>query len=233
MGDFTSPNFPCLKNDSLCARYPDKCHLCINESMFLASKTKTKKTTMRKYKKSERMGAGFEEFVKENINKDINTSANLTPNSGAGTVKGDIEISGCIDVALELKTKIKPKITRGSYSFTIQKEWLDKLERESKEANKEFWALVFNFNENDKSNVYSIIDLEQFNSIISTMVHDRTKYNTIKVENELFKMDIEKMKSEILNKDFQIDILKKEIAILKSTKLLNEKVDKLEKEERK
>lgn len=200
---------PCIKNGSYCSRYPDKCSLCINDSLFLETKTK-KPNSMRKYKKSSRMGANFEEKVKETTNKKLYASSDLTPNSGAGDVKGDIAIYGCINMALELKTKVKPKITRGSLSFTIQKEWLEKLNKESKAANKEFWALIFSFLEDDK-NIYSIVEYDQLMSMIATMAHDRINYNNVLTENKILKDKLSLLETKMVAKEKEMAILNERI----------------------
>ena len=101
---------PCVQDGILCCKFPDKCPMCINRSLYVASKVKKRPANLRKYKKSERVGAIFEEKVKEDSNQKLYAASNLTPNSGAGDIKGDISIYGCINMALELKTKIKPKI---------------------------------------------------------------------------------------------------------------------------
>lgn len=198
---------PCVQDGIYCCKFPDKCPMCINQSLYVASKVKKKTTGFRQYKKSDRMGASFEEKVRENTNTRLYAASNLTPNSGAGDVKGDIAISGCIDMALELKTKIKPKITRGSLSFTIQKEWLEKLNKESKAANKEFWALVFSFTETD-NNIYSILEYDQLLSMICTMTHDRIKYNTVKTELEELKKRYSLLETQIVSKNKEIELLK-------------------------
>ena len=41
-------------------------------------------------------------------------------------------------------------------SFSIKKEWLDKIKQESFAMNKEFFALVFNFGEKNGENYYVI-----------------------------------------------------------------------------
>lgn len=218
----------CIQDGISCINYPEKCALCINQSLYLAAKIKKKYTPMRQYKKSERMGANFEEQIKDSTNKKLYAASNLTPNSGAGNIKGDISISGCIDIALELKTKIKPKITRGSLSFTIQKEWLDKLNKESKEANKEFWALVFSFFESDES-IYTILEYEQILSMICTMTHDRIKYNTINAELKILKDQYSLLETQIVAKNKEIELLKEALQTKENTNMLQVKLDNLTK----
>lgn len=195
----------CYQDGTPCSKFPDSCAMCVDLSLYVPTKIK-KKTSMRRYKKSDRMGASFEERINYETNHKLSASSGLTPNSGAGNIKGDIEISGCIDVALELKTKVKPKIARGSLTFTIQKEWLTKLRTESLQANKEFWALVFSFLENEKD-AYAILEYNQVSDMIATMARDRIEYNKQKAEIAQLQNEISLLKTQLVAKDKEISLL--------------------------
>ena len=123
-----------------------------------------------------RMGELFErnnnKAVKNNINS-VTTS--MTPNSGAGKVKGDQQIVGLVRIMEELKTQ-DPHRARGHSQFTIQRKWLDKLDREAPIENMEFWYLKFAFCDTDEQS-YVVIDSAQMNDMIATIVHDRKKAN--------------------------------------------------------
>ncbi len=192
----------CIKNGIPCSKFPDSCDLCVDLSLYIPSKIK-KVPSLRRYKKSNRMGADFEERINYETNQKLSASSGLTPNSGAGNIKGDIEISGCIDIALELKTKIKPKKSRGSLSFTIQKEWLNKLRTESIQANKEFWFLVFSFLENEKD-TYAILEYDQVSDMIATMARDRIAYNKMKKEISQLRNEISLLNTQLVAKDKEI-----------------------------
>ena len=140
----------CVINGIPCetfTKYPQKCAMCFREAYYVPVKQKPKKRYVGK--NSNRMGAKFEKENHEN-NQKLLASSNQTPNSGAGRVKGDEQISGIIHIMEELKTRVKPKIARGSQTFTIHKEWLDKLTKESQAENKECWYLKFRFNETEE-----------------------------------------------------------------------------------
>lgn len=80
-----------------------------------------------------------------------------TLNSGATPYqKGDISLENFL---LECKTKVKP-----SESITIQKEWLEKNEKEALFMGKPYSALVFNFGP-DGTNYY-VIDEYLFETLI-------------------------------------------------------------------
>ena len=52
-------------------------------------------------------------------------------------------------------------------SFSIKKDWLDKLKQESFTMNKEFYALVFNFGNNN--NNYYLLSEKIFKQILSLL----------------------------------------------------------------
>lgn len=154
-----------------------KCNLCIDGSNYLATKKKT--YGLRKSnpnKPTGRMGELFE----RNNNKDVKNNINsvvtdMTPNSGAGKVKGDQQITGLIRIMEELKTQ-DPHRARGHNQFTIQRKWLDKLDREAPLENMEFWYLKFAFCDTDNQS-YIVFDSVQMNDMIATIIHDRKKAN--------------------------------------------------------
>jgi hypothetical protein len=80
-----------------------------------------------------------------------------TLNSGATPYqKGDISLENFL---LECKTKVKH-----SESITIQKEWLEKNEKEALFMGKPYSALVFNFGPNETN--YYVIDEYLFETLI-------------------------------------------------------------------
>lgn len=78
-------------------------------------------------------------------------------NSGATLFnKGDVRTDNWL---FEAKTCMSEK-----KSFSIKKEWLDKLKQESFAMNKEFFSLVFNFEEDSEN--YFILDERTFRQIL-------------------------------------------------------------------
>ena len=143
--------------------------LCVNGSKYVPVKNKTYGIKKNHNKQSKRMGSKAEMINHQN-NVDT-VSANMTPNSGAGKVKGDEQIRGLVNIMQEVKTQ---EITRakGHSQFTIKREWLDKLEQEAPAENMDFWYLNFSFKDNDQQ-MYTIIDSRQMQDIVATMVEDR------------------------------------------------------------
>ena len=175
-------SFQCPENkEEICALFgkAGKCELC-DGSMYFEPKKIKSRPQMRTQKKSNRMGARFEE---ENHQKNVamfnKISCFMTPNSGAGDkYKGDEWINGFCTVMQELKTNVKPKISRGSKTYTCKRDELEKVKREGKEANVEFAYLKFRFLESD-SETYSIISDDIMDSVITTLIADREKVNRI------------------------------------------------------
>lgn len=168
----------CREGFGICANNGKKCDLCIDGSQFKELMNKPKKGLNKRNfnKKSSRMGSSFE-FNNHKNNKEAIESVvtSMTPNSGAGNVKGDEQITGFIRIMEELKTQ-EVERARGHSQFTIKKEWLDKLDREAPKENMEFWYLKFAFKDTDNKS-YVVIDTEQLMAMVTTMIHDRKVAN--------------------------------------------------------
>ena len=151
----------------------NQCHLCINGSKRKDPKKKSSGLSKNYNKTTKRMGAVSETITQKANQATIDNvvSSRLTTNSGAGSEKGDAWITGLVEIAQEVKTQL-PTRAKGCKSFTIQREWLEKLDRESKEAFKEFWWLVFSFKEDDEQ-LYVVADNKIFQDMIANLVADR------------------------------------------------------------
>ena len=151
----------------------DQCILCFDGNKYVAPKKKQQGLKKNYNKKTKRMGAVSENIAQQQNQATIDSvcSSRLTVNSGAGQEKGDAWITGLVEISQEVKTQLATR-AKGCKSFSIQKEWLEKLNRESKEANKEFWWLVFSFKEDDEQQ-YVVAESQVFQDMIATLVHDR------------------------------------------------------------
>lgn len=194
-------SYQCPENkEEVCALFgkAGKCELC-DGSMYFEPKKIKLRPQMRTQKKSSRMGARFEE---ENHQKNVamfnKVSCFMTPNSGAGDkYKGDEWINGFCTVMQELKTNVKPKISRGSKTYTCKRDELEKVKREGKEANVEFAYLKFRFLESD-SETYSIISDDIMDSVITTLITDREKVNKINKYIDYYEKREKYLKNKIL-----------------------------------
>lgn len=98
----------------------------------------------------------FSNFQEKQVAKRI--GGKIQSNSGATIFcKGDIKTDNWL---LEAKTCEKEK-----NSFTIKREWLDKLEEESYAMNKDYFSLVFNFGKFNNSKNYYIINERIFKQL--------------------------------------------------------------------
>ncbi len=201
-----------------CTNEGEKCHLCINAMHYSTPKIKKRaQLNKRSMKQDKRQGSSFE-YKNHLNNKDVlsGASTRMTPNSGAGQyLKGDEQIQGLVNVMEELKTKVVEQAP-GKKSFTIKKEWLDKLNKEANNENMEFWYLKFSFHEYDED-VYVITEKDIIMSMIKTLVEDRKaikkteaekdilekRRRLIEAENTKLKAEIELLKSQILLKEME------------------------------
>ena len=202
-----------------CSNYDIKCFLCFNASYYLTARKKNiglNKTI--KVKESKRQGS-MNEVKTYNQIKD---AVEGTPNSGAGSIKGDLQIGSMAMIECKTTTEKNKGKQPGKESFSIQRGHLEKLEKEANEAKKEFHFLVFSYKEHDDK-LYVVSNLDQYNSMIATMKHDRlqlTKSNNIidmhktrtalvEATNTVLLAEIENLKANIKyleNKDKEIFI---------------------------
>ena len=151
----------------------DQCILCFDGNKYVAPKKKQQGLQKNYNKKTKRMGAVSENITQQQNQATIDSvcSSRLTVNSGAGQEKGDAWITGLVEIAQEVKTQL-PERAKGCKNFTISREWLEKLNRESKAAMKEFWWLVFSFKEDDEQQ-YVVAETQVFQDMVANLVHDR------------------------------------------------------------
>jgi hypothetical protein len=189
------PDKACEKDGIRCeifSKYPAKCALCPDRAYYSPEKVRIKKIYTGK--KSNRQGAQFEAKNHE-ANQKLLTTSNLTPNSGAGKIKGDEQITGLVRIMEELKTKVKPRLSRGDKTFTIHREWFQKLDKEAPLENMEFWYLKFKFLETDPD-TYVAINEDVLMSMIATLVEDRSKAKTAQRAIDLANATADRIKAE-------------------------------------
>lgn len=198
-----------------------KCENCFTHGLlYKAKEVKTPKTMkQRRAKADNRMGSNFEKANHDrNVSALRSTESNMTINSGAThRQKGDENITGYIKVSEELKTQM-PNRVKGTKTFTIQREWLDKLNKESKQRGQEFWYLVFAFSENESMNpagdTFVVAEKDMIFNMVTTMVEDRRR------------ADLAAQKADIALKEN--DVLKAEIDLLHTKLALTEAKLKLQ-----
>lgn len=196
----------------------DKCLMCVNYSKYTPEKKKQYGIKKNLNKTSNRMGSKAE-MINHESNK-ATIDANMTPNSGAGKVKGDEQIRGLVNIMQEVKTQEVVR-AKGHTQFTIKREWLDKLEQEAPAENMDFWYLVFSFKNTDTQQ-YVVIDKAQMNDMIATMVDDRKTAKTANARIAVAEKNRIATETENLALRAKIDALQAEIDLLKGNNNLND-----------
>ena len=199
----------------------EQCHLCLNCSKYKAPKKKSSGLSKNYNKTTKRMGAVSETITQKANQATIDNvvSSRLTTNSGAGSEKGDAWITGLVEIAQEVKTQL-PNRAKGCKSFTIQREWLEKLDRESKAAFKEFWWLVFSFKEDDEQ-LYVVADNKLFQDMVATIVADRKTAKEAQSKIDLADKHRKLTEKQNIELEAKVDRMQAEIDYLKA--LLNNK----------
>ena len=154
----------------------ERCDTCFSDSFNYKQEIKKFYRLNRVARKQDkRQGSDFEEKTKKIISNTMSDKpvVQLTINSGA-TVheKGDVQIEGLLTAMIEDKTKTVVHTARGEKTFTIRRDWLDKLLKESRQYNKEFHWLLFNFYQHDNE-IYAITEVNHILSMVKTMESDR------------------------------------------------------------
>ena len=160
----------CEWGHSDCTNENKKCLRCITESMYYKPLVIKQVGLKKNIKVKETARQGSKQEVK--VFNQTRDAVQGTPNSGAGSIKGDLEIDTMAMIECKTTTKKNEGRQPGKESFSIQRSWLEKLRAESK-GKKEFHYLVFSFKEHDDDQ-YVVSDLDVFNSMIATMKHDRS-----------------------------------------------------------
>jgi hypothetical protein len=190
-----------------------KCYLCSTPGFHYQSKVK-RKQQIGKASNSGRMGSGFEDknHIK-NVDLINGVTSRMTPNSGAGQVKGDEEIRGIIKIMEELKEQ-NSMTSKGVKTFSMQKAWFEKLDREASAANKQFWYLKFCFGEHDDK-YYVALDYDMIMSMVYTMVQDRKAKTESDLKTDLAEKRYRQIEAESIALKAEIEAMKAEIALLK------------------
>ena len=204
-----------MTNSELCSTCSNadsnKCLMCVSGSKYVATKKVNYGIKKNYNKTSGRMGSKAEMINHESNAATI--TASMTPNSGAGKVKGDEQIRGLVNIMQEVKTQ-DPTRARGHSQFTIKREWLDKLAAEAPAENMDFWYLVFSFKDTDTQQ-YVIIDKQQMNDMVATITEDRKVAKEAKARIDLAEKKRVYTEAENLKLQSEIDMLKAEIKVLK------------------
>lgn len=194
-----------------------RCDTCFTDRQSYVPLRKTKKEKPRPVQRSRRAGSSFE-VANHNRNVEAlkDTISNMTINSGATMKeKGDENLSGYVKISEELKTQLDMR-AKGHKTFTLQKEWLEKLKRESREKDQEFWYLVFSFSETEGiiGESYAVIEKEQLLSMIKSLIEDRKERDLAVKITSLKQKEIESLRAEISSLHSKISLLEEKTKLL-------------------
>lgn len=206
-----------------CQNEGKKCDLCFSDSFhYLAPNIKKPKSMNRRQQKADgRMGSSFEYKNHKNNNAVLtDTGSRMTPNSGANHIKGDEQIRGLVNIMEELKTKVKQQAP-GKESFTIKREWLEKLNREARAAGEEFWYLKFSFHEYN-NDVFIIVEQDVIMSMVKTLVEDRKGVSLEKAKTQVAENRARLVEAENVKLLAEIELLKSKLKVQELEEKLND-----------
>lgn len=196
-----------------CANIDKKCSLCIIDSAYYQA-PKQKQVGLKKNIKVQSNRMGNAQEVK--VYQQTRDAVQGTPNSGAGSIKGDLEIDSLAMIECKTTTEKNKGRQPGKESFSIQRSHLEKLKAEAA-GKKEFHYLVFSFKEHDNDQ-YAVTDLETLNSMIATIKHDRAIAKDVNNQIDVYKKRATLIGAENTKLTAEIDYLK---SILKKEGLLD------------
>ena len=200
-----------------CKFIGERCDRCFTTlQQYVPLKRKVYKIAKHAQKADKRGGSNFEFRNHKNNQKMLKDDvvSNMTLNSGAtAKEKGDEQIRGIIRIMEELKTKTAYKAP-GAKTFTIQKKWLNKLNREAKAENMEFWYLKFCFYESDEE-IYCITEQDVISSMVNTMIADRRKAKLVEAKIEVANNRRRLAEAENVKLLTEIDLLKSQLKLQK------------------
>ena len=195
-----------------CKNINIRCYNCFTNNLnYYPPQKKSPKVAKRGLKASgKRKGTKFEDKNHVATSDLINgVSTRMTPNSGAGFVKGDEEIRGIINIMEELKQQNR-LLAKGDKSFSMKLSWLRKLSREAKIAGKEFWYLKFSYGD-DVPETFITIDEEVIMSMVFSMIEDRKSKKQAELNTNMHKKRIELIETENIKLSAEIEYLKAKI----------------------
>lgn len=208
-------NNKCVWGNFDCKHIGEKCDLCLSEDFHYAPTQKRKISTVRRSSRNtdKRRGTNFEHQNSIRNQQLLNgTISRATPNSGAGRIKGDEQISGLINIMEELKQQVKP-LKGGNKSFSIQKKWLEKLHVEALREEKEFWYLKGSFGDTEDF-PFIVIEPDIIMSMVYTMSEDRRDKIRVELEKEVLEKQRAVYQSEASKNLAEIELLKSEKKLL-------------------
>lgn len=197
----------------------EKCDVCFSDSFHYKQAVNKKRYGLSRHarKQDKRQGSDFEEKTRKVVSDAMSDKAvvRLTINSGA-TVheKGDVQIEGLVTCMIEDKTQTVVHKAKGEKTFTIQRGWLTKLLKESRQKLKEFHWLLFSFYQHD-NDIYAITEAAEILSMIKTMENDRRQCKIEQKKAEVAERRRDVVEAENIRLRAEIELLKAQLDLQK------------------
>ena len=166
------------------------------------------------------MGSNFE-FANHKVMKKLfagpetQVNVGMTLNSGA-TIKekGDEQVRGLMEIMEELKTQ-EPDRVGGTKSFSIKREWLNKIHNEAPKEEKEMWWLKFAFSEpeGEAGNAFVVLEQDQILSLALTVRNDRARQKVAQARAELAEAKLAELQQENHLLKAKLDTAQKQAAL--------------------
>lgn len=154
-----------------CANAGKSCFKCFNYSLYKAPKERKGLKPKSNTKKELKEGMDFENRGTRKYNNTVKQAKDVARRqiaSGAlHFALGDMITEEELTASLSEFKERGSKDARGAKTITIKKDWLDKLEEEARQMNKNYYFLPFTFKGSDKD--YVAMDYEILLSYIQTI----------------------------------------------------------------
>lgn len=162
-----------------CKNYPKSCFKCFNYGSYAPIKEKKGLQPKSNNKKEVKEGMDFENKGTKKYNHAVRSAKDAARRqlaSGAlHFALGDMITEEELTAALAEYKQRGSTDARGAKQITIKKEWLDKLEEEARQMNREYYFLPFNFKGSDDDYVAMKYDmlLSYVQTIQALLEHNR------------------------------------------------------------
>lgn len=209
-----------------CVADESKCTFC-SSGMSYEEPKKMHQPRRKTNRPDKRKGSAFE-YANHQRNQDI-LQSKMTLNSGATTrEKGDENlVIGGFRLMEELKTQ-EPTRGKGCKSFTIKREWLNKLHVEAMERGFDAWHLKFAFNEaeasatreerfsegNPAGNVFVVVEQDIIMAMVQRLAQDEIKATQIDEKIHFYQKKNQRLEAEQVALKARIEELEAKIKLL-------------------
>lgn len=209
----------CKWGHNNCKNKGDTCSRCLLCGQYYVAPSQKTCLSLRAKRSAPdgRKGSKFE--YKNHKENEALVNTRMTINSGAtAREKGDEQIRGIINIMEELKTQM-PDRAKGTKSFSIKRQWLDKLHMEALKENHEFWYLKFAFDEDEAvhagGTTYVVTEQDIIMSMVATMIRDRKKAAEIDAKLDMYKKHYQAADAKVVALQAELEAIKSSLEYAK------------------